>query len=235
MEQSILERSGTVSVSDRIIPWVYWSPADSLPATLVLIGHGASGDKYENYVVALGRSLAKRGVASVAIDGPIHGGRRSKDSTTMPFFDFAALWSSDGTLTDSMIEDWQAVLNLFLRDGSVSPTAAVGYWGLSMGTILGLPLVAAEPRIMACVLGLMGATGPTKERIVTDAQAIRIPTMFLVQWNDQLFHRRDAFELFDLIASSDKTLIATPGNHGGVTGETFKRSAEFLINRLTKS
>jgi alpha-beta hydrolase superfamily lysophospholipase len=235
MEQSIIERTGTVSVSDRLVPWVSWSPAGPPPETLVLIGHGASGDKYENYVVALGHSLAKRGVASVAIDGPIHGGRRSGDSATMPFFDFAARWSSDATLTDCMIDDWRTVLDLFLRDGSVSPTAAVGYWGLSMGTILGLPLVAAEPRITACVLGLMGATGPTKERIVNDAQAMRIPTMFLVQWDDQLFHRRDAFELFNLIASSDKILIATPGNHGAVTGETFKRSAEFLINRLTKS
>ena len=153
----------------------------------------------------------------------------------MPFFDFAARWSSDDDLTDNMIEDWRAVLDDFLSDGLVSPTAQLGYWGLSMGTILGLPLVAAEPRITACVLGLMGNTGPTQDRLATDARTIQIPTMFLVQWNDQLFHRRDAFELFDLIGSTDKTLIATPGNHGDVTPETFRRSAEFLMNRLAKS
>lgn len=235
MEQSIVERTGALSVAGRHVPWAAWLPAGPPPDTLVLIGHGASGDKHEGYVVALGRSLAARGAACVAIDGPIHGERRERGATTMPFFDFAARWSSDSDLTDSMIEDWRTVLDHFLSDGSVNPKAAVGYWGLSMGTILGLPLVAAEPRISACVLGLMGNTGPTKDRIASDARTLQIPTMFLVQWNDQLFHRRDAFELFDLISSSDKTLIATPGNHGDVTPETFRRSAEFLMNRLAKS
>ncbi|CAB4866288.1 unannotated protein [freshwater metagenome] len=235
MEQSIVERTGVISVAGRNVPWAAWLPAGPPPDTLVLIGHGASGDKHEGYVVALGRSLAARGAACVAIDGPIHGERRDGGATTMPFFDFAARWSSDANLTDSMIEDWRTVLDHFLSDGSVNPKAQVGYWGLSMGTILGLPLVAAEPRITACVLGLMGNTGPTKDRIASDARTLQIPTMFLVQWNDQLFHRRDAFELFDLIGSSDKTLIATPGNHGDVTPETFRRSAEFLMNRLAKS
>jgi pimeloyl-ACP methyl ester carboxylesterase len=235
MEQSIVESSGTIAVAERVVPWVAWIPDGPPPDTLVLIGHGASGDKRESYVVALGRSLASRGALCVAIDGPIHGDRRSKGATSSPFLDFAARWSSDANLTDSMIEDWRAVLDHFLTTGSVNPAAQVGYWGLSMGTILGLPLVAAEPRITACVLGLMGNTGPTKDRIALDAQTLQIPTMFLVQWNDQLFHRRDVFELFDLIASSDKTLIATPGNHGDVTPETFRRSAEFLMNRLAKS
>ena len=235
MAQSIVESTGSITVAGRIVPWAAWIPTGPPPEKLILIGHGVSGDKHESYVVALGESLAARGATCVAIDGPIHGERRTRNTASLPFLDFAARWSSDDDLTDNMIEDWRAVLDHFLSDGSVNPAAQVGYWGLSMGTILGLPLVAAEPRITACVLGLMGNTGPTQGRIASDARTLQIPTMFLVQWNDQLFHRRDAFELFDLIGSRDKTLIATPGNHGDVTPETFRRSAEFLLNRLAKS
>jgi hypothetical protein len=104
-----------------------------------------------------------------------------------------------------------------------------------MGTILGLPFVASERRIAACVLGLMGLTGPTRERIAADASTIMIPTMFLVQWDDELFARDDAFSLFDRLGASDKQLIATPGRHGEVTNENFHRSGEFLADRLGKS
>lgn len=232
MARELLERNGILHVQGRAVPWVLWLPDGEPAQNLVLIGHGASGDKRESYVVALARMLAARGVASLAIDGPVHGERRAPATTSLPFFDFAAAWSSNDQLTDEMIVDWRAALDMVLESSYVEPEAAVGYWGLSMGTILGLPFVVSEPRIKACVLGLMGSTGPTKDRIVHDAQGVTIPTLFLVQWDDQLFHRRDTLDLFGQLAPTDKTLIATPGNHGDVTAESFQRSAEFLINRL---
>lgn len=235
MARELQEQHGILQVEGRVVPWVLWLP-DAEPArALVLIGHGASGDKRESYVVALARMLAAKGVASLAIDGPVHGERRDPSSTSLPFFDFAAQWSSNEQLTDEMITDWRTALDMVLNSGYLQHDAVVGYWGLSMGTILGLPFVVTEPRIRACVLGLMGSTGPTKDRIVHDAQRLEIPTLFLIQWDDQLFHRRDALDLFGQLAPADKTLIATPGNHGDVTAESFQRSAEFLINRLSVS
>ena len=135
-------------------------------------------------------------------------------------------------MTDAMINDGRRTLDATLASGLVARDAVVGYWGLSMGTILGLPLVAAESRIRACVLGLMGLTGPTKDRIAHDAAQIDIPTMFLMQWDDQLFHRPDVLSLFGELGSTDKVLVATPGNHGDVTPENYQGSADFLLKRL---
>jgi hypothetical protein len=108
----------------------------------------------------------------------------------------------------------------------------LGWWGLSMGTIIGLPLVAAEPRIGAAVLGLMGLTGPTRDRIAADAPRVSCPVLFLSQWHDELFPRESSVELFDLIGAADKRLLAHVGRHGEVPAEAFEASERFLVDRL---
>jgi hypothetical protein len=111
-----------------------------------------------------------RSTAIAAVDGSF--------STALAMLDFAQQWSSNPALTDEMVDDWRVVLDTVLALEEFDGDLPVGYWGLSMGTILGLPLVAAEARITACVLGLMGATGPTKDRIVADAARVSVPTLF---------------------------------------------------------
>jgi len=108
----------------------------------------------------------------------------------------------------------------------------VGYWGLSMGTLLGLPLVAAEERISAAVLGLAGITGPTMDRLARDAASVQCPVLFVAQWDDELFSRDTVLALFDALGTRDKQLHATPGSHAGVTPETFALTARFLATRL---
>lgn len=220
----------------RTIPGALWTPSTppAGPLPLVLIGHGASGSRYQDYVRSLGRSLARDfALAAAAIDGPVHGARRDDGGDGQrSFLDFAAAWSSDASLTDEMVADWQAALEALLAlDGLGGP---VGYWGLSMGTILGLPLVAAEKRIEAAVLGLMGMTGPTLERIRADAPRVSCPVLFIVQWSDELFPRQSCFELFEALGTADKTLHANPGGHGAVPSHEFSASARFLARRLAK-
>ena len=234
----IRHREFVVDGASHPIPGALWTPVTE-PATadggspLVLIGHGASGDKYQDYVRSLGRRLARDfGVAAAAIDGPVHGGRREDGGLDgqRAFLDFATLWSSDDGMTDRMVDDWRRSLDALLELPGIS--GPVGYWGLSMGTILGLPYVAAEPRVSVAVLGLMGVTGPTADRIRADAAAIERPVLYLVQWSDELFPRDTAFELFDLLASTDKTLHANPGSHGAVPDHEFAASARYLVRHL---
>ncbi len=231
----VTERRFDVGRADRTIPGVLWTPEAVAPGVpLVLLGHGGLAHKRQGYIVALARRLARHhGVAAVAIDGPVHGDRRADggaDSVAVGQ-DFARTWRGDASMTDEMVADWRAVLDE-LHAAEVLGTGPVGWWGLSMGTILGLPVVAAEPRISVAVLGLMGITGPTKERLRTDAAAVQCPVLFLVQWDDELFERERALDLFSALGTVDKRLHANPGGHVEVPVEEFRASVEFLAARL---
>lgn len=225
---------GSIVGSGGPIPLAIWSPLAQDATHLILAGHGGSTNKLEPYIASLATGLVRRhGCCVIAIDGPVHGDRApSGVEPSLVGLEFARAWSSDAHLTDSMVRDWRETIDAAFSEGLVPAAATVGYWGLSMGTIFGLPLVAAEPRITAAVLGLMGVTGPTQERIRTDAAAVRVPTMFLTQWDDELVKLDEALALFGAIAATDKTLIVTPGKHVEVTAENFRRSSYFLADRL---
>jgi hypothetical protein len=97
-----------------------------------------------------------------------------------------------------------------------------------MGCGLGVPLIAAEPRIRAAVLGLLGAHG-----LAEDAARIIVPVQFLVQWDDQLVPRDQSLALFDSLASAQKTLHANPGKHGDVPSFEVDSSLRFFARHLS--
>ena len=233
--KGVHERRFDIVRDGRTVPAMLWTPeAHAGACPLVLVGHGAAQTKTDQYVVALARILARHhGFAACAIDGPVHGDRRSDGTTdgSVMFLEFGQLWSEDETLTDEMVADWRAVLSSVQALPEIGD-GPVGYWGLSMGTILGLPLVVAEPRISVGVLGLMGLTGPTKARIEADAKALSCPVLFLVQWDDTLFRRDKCFDLFDAIGTKDKRLHANPGAHSAVPPQEFRDTARFLADHL---
>jgi dienelactone hydrolase len=232
----VRQRQFGVERAGRSIPGLLWTPTgedDGRP--LVLIGHGAGGSKRQDYVVALARRLVRhRRFAVAAIDGPTHGDRRA-DGPAGPglaFLEFSQMWAGDPTMTDAMVEDWRSVLDELSELAEVG-AGPVGYWGLSMGTILGLPLVAAEPRVGVAVLGLMGLTGPTRERIAKDAPAVTCPVLYLVQRGDEIFPLASALDLFDALGATDKRLHLQLGRHGDVPGEEFEASDAFLARHLS--
>jgi dienelactone hydrolase len=233
--KGVRERDFVVRRRDRRIPGVLWTAADDdRPRPVVMLGHGASGSKREDYIVALARGLVRhQGLSAFAIDGPVHGDRRTDGGSVagLPFADFAQRWSADPGLIDDMVGDWRAALD----DVQALPEVTggpCGYWGLSMGTIFGLPVVAAEPRVAVAVLGLMGIAGPTKDRFAADAPAVACPLLFLVQWHDELFPRDLAFALFEALGSTDKRMHVSPGMHAEVPAEEFAASAKILNAHL---
>ena len=107
-----------------------------------------------------------------------------------------------------------------------------------MGTMFGVPLVAAEPRVAVAVLGLMGIrddSGPFGERFLLDAPQVRCPVLYLQQWDDELFPVESSNRLFGLIASEDKRLHAHPGRHAAVPPEEFTHSETFLARHLLEA
>lgn len=231
----VRDRGFVLEVDGRTVPGVLWSPAGATgPRPLVLLGHGATRHKRIDYQLALARILVStHGFAVAAIDGPGHGDRRAPghDDDIALFGAFLAEWSRPGT-TDDMVADWRAALAA-LRQLEEVGDGPVGYWGLSMGTIYGVPLAAAEPRIQVAVFGLMGLVGPTKDRMAADAPAVTCPALFVQQWDDALIPREHVFELFDALGSGDKRLHAHPGDHAAVPAEELLFSARFLARHLS--
>jgi predicted esterase len=102
----------------------------------------------------------------------------------------------------------------------------VGFWGLSQGARVGLPLLAAEPRITAAVLGL--ADGP-----LASAPLVSAPVLFYVQSDDEMVQPDACRALFDALGSGDKTLVENPGGHLDLPRTTADESASWLDRKLS--
>ena len=104
----------------------------------------------------------------------------------------------------------------------------MGYWGVSLGTAIGLPLVAAEARIGAAVFGCLG------DQALTEAAArVTVPVEFLLQWDDTLVPRESGLALFDALASPQKTLHANSGDHMAVPRFELDSSERFFLRHLS--
>jgi dienelactone hydrolase len=174
---------------------------------------------------------ARHAFAVAAIDGPIHGARRGAPlSGPAMQAEFLALWPKDDRI-DDMVEDWRGVLDALCATGDVEPSA-IGWYGVSMGTAYGLPLVAAERRIRAAVLGMWGLDFVNSERLGMAARNVECPVLFQQKWSDQLFGREGQLRLFDCLKTENKWLKIYPGAHLPVSGEQADDVEQFLATRL---
>ena len=241
VSMGVSERPFYATRGDEKIPGIVWEPEGSagrLP--LVLLGHGGKSEKRNVASLAIARRLVRRhGIAVCAIDAIDHGERGpivdTGDGPPQP--EYIELWKRPDTF-DRMSADWATTLDDVLASGRFDP-ARIGYWGLSMGTVLGLPFVASEPRISAAVLGACGFIGGTAarggfaSRLRVDAPNVTCPVLFMVQWDDEIFDRAGALELFDAIGSRDKRMHVHPGKHGDFPQEATDATREFLAARLS--
>ncbi|MGH2684440.1 MAG: dienelactone hydrolase family protein [Actinomycetota bacterium] len=196
-------------------------------APLVLLGHGGGASRSVPVVVGTARRFVRHnGLAVAAIDAPLHGDRGTETFKTVP--ELMARMGSRETIQQA-VSEWRATLDALLEvDGIID---RVGYWGLSMGTHLGVPVVAAEERIQTAVLGLFGAIGGGRQRAA--AAGVTCPVMFLVQLDDEVVDPGGAIELFQLLGSKDKRLHAHPGLHSAVPLEEIEENGAFLKRHLT--
>src|ERR1700677_5084687 len=156
------------------IPGVLWTPDDDRgPRPLILMGHGGGQHKQAPGIVARARRLAAAGENAAAAVVAMH-----------------------DLLAGQAGAEWQAVLTAVQQLGQVGAGPA-GYWGISMGCGLGVPFVAAEPRVRAAVLGLLGPAG-----LAQAAARITVPVQFLAQWDDVLVPRAESLALFEAFSSA---------------------------------
>jgi hypothetical protein len=75
------------------------------------------------------------------------------------------IWANTGIcynahLADLAVPKWQATLDALQELPEIGATGPVGYFGLNMGTAIGVPLVAIEPRITAARSSLWSGSRP---------------------------------------------------------------------------
>ena len=221
------------------IPGVLFTPEGATGhRPLILMGHGGGQHKRAPGVLAGARLFASKGdFAVAAIDAPCHGDRPKSEQFVRFVGDMRTRMTAGedpgelvaamhDLLSEQAVADWRAVLTAVRGLGHVGDGPA-GYWGVSMGCGLGVPLLAAEPRIGAAVLGLLGVRG-----LAEAAARVTVPVRFLLQWDDTRVPRQQALDLFDALGSADKTLHANPGDHGGIPAFETEDALRFFARHL---
>ena len=226
-EGGVIRRSFELSVDGQTVPGVIWSPeAARGPRPLVLMGHGGSQHKKTAGIVSRARAYARKfGYATLAIDAPGHGDRISREEAVALGREVGARVRGEtaapmdsermrqmGQRSLKAVPEWKAALDAVQTLDFVGAGGPVGYWGVSMGTAIGVPFVAVEPRITAAVFGLAGLREGARE-FEAAAKAITIPVQFVFQWEDAVAPREAGIALFNAFGSTEKTMHINPGGH----------------------
>ena len=221
------------------IPGVLWTPEGAAGTRpLILMGHGGGQHKKAPGIVARARRFVSEcGFAVAAVDVPSHGDRPKDEEYNRIVTENRArvdagaelaplIASFQALVARQTVPEWQAVLDAVQELGHVG-AGPVGYWGVSLGCGLGVPFVAAEPRVRAAVLGLGGALASAEI-----AARITVPVEFLVQWDDERVPRAQSLALFDAFGSAEKTLHANPGKHADLPSFETDSSLRFFARQL---
>jgi dienelactone hydrolase len=215
-------------VDGETVPGMHWLPVSATGAhATVCIGHGGFQHKLYGNVPELAIQLVQNlGVGVVALDAPLHGDRQADPEAAEEAR--AALVRSasrpggrrqvDPEILAGMAErarkhviEWRALLDALQQDARWAD-GPFGWWGVSMGTSHGIPLVAGDERFRAAVFGL-NALAPGNEEMAAQAKSITIPILFLNQSDDELMTRDAALALWDAFGSTEKTMHINPGGH----------------------
>ena len=237
MAEIVDERDFAIQVEGRTVPGVAWIPSNMpAPCPVVLIGHGGTfggtGHKRAEGQVRLARLLSERhGVAAAAIDMPGAGDRpeaaaEAKRREGMSIEDaLRDLWTEQ-SIRDT-VADWKGAIGHLQGELGLGD-APIGYWGLSGGTMFGLPLVACEPRITVAVLGLNGAV----PMMMQHAPNVRCRVLYIHNLDDQFGPTETGLELFGALGTTDKRFHAFPGGHGNIPLDEVEYCAFFLADAL---
>ena len=171
MDAGVIQHDFNVDVAGEAVPCVIWTPSPDIEIrALLAMGHGGSRHKKAQEIRNRAIHYAKDyGWASLAIDAPNHGDRISCKEAEGERLKVQARVRGDAdapsmnpedkiryldTLAAQAVPEWQATLNATLGLEMFGDLEAIGYWGVSMGTWIGVPLLAAETRFRCAVLGL---------------------------------------------------------------------------------
>ena len=200
-------RLATIELAGARVPSIMLLPEAPAPVPAALLLHGYSSSK-ERLSSTMGRALAVRGIASLAIDLPLHGTRDD------------AMVDEARTNPLGLLQHWKMALaearhavDWIAANDAINPLklATAGY---SLGSYVALQTAVADPRVK-CVVVAAGGDLPVTPwtgllRMVSDplasARSLKgRPLLMLHGVNDRTIRREQAQRLYDA-ASEPKEL-----------------------------
>ena len=228
LENDVTQIEFSVEVAGEAVPCVIWKPSASIESrTLIAMGHGGSQHKQSSSIRDLAiRYATSFGWTSLAIDAPKHGDRitreqaqaerlktelRLQGDVNTPALSAAEKIAFLDALAAQAVPEWQAALDTTLA-WFAPAVDSIGYWGVSQGTWIGVPLLAEEKRFKCAVFGL-SQLHPDHAAFRRAAQRITVPLRFAFQWDDPIRSRDYGIALFNAFGSSDKSMHINLGGH----------------------
>jgi alpha-beta hydrolase superfamily lysophospholipase len=206
---------------------------------IVVMGHGADGDRSARYIEVSGKSFTRHGTAVVAMDAPRHGERLDDpELDTLP------------GLGPELLEQWVRDHRRLLDEVTARwPNTPIGFAGFSMGGLFGVPLMAVDDRIGAGGIVVAGSTRvsyaprvdltPHQLAVLelTDpavhAPLVDRPVLLLCAEDDEIVSVESVRALAEAFAGPSQ-MIVLPGTHTvwGRAAEWFRSIDRFFIDTL---
>jgi len=156
--------------ADQKLPFLFVLPAGDGPFPIVVFQHGLEGTRYD--VVKIAADLAKAGLASIALDAPLHGDHpvRIPGTPSGTGFFSADVFAVRDNLREAALDQFQLtrfareVLNGFVSqqlgrtpaEPALLDADRIGYLGVSLGGIIGAMSAAVNPDLDRVALVVAG-------------------------------------------------------------------------------
>ena len=214
--------------AERVPALMYLPSEPPGPLPLVFIQHPATSSKDDYFVTEPARGWARRGWACVGLDAPLHGDRERHDPMAL----LRDRSRFAGAVTQFAAE-LSAAVDLLAGQYPVD-LSRLGYVGYSLGSMLGLPAVAADGRFRAAAFCLVGegalagaAAGPDGHLDGLKRVAVRL----VGKTSDELIPRAQTEALYESLPGV-KDLVWLPGGHFEIGPDVINAAGDWLREHL---
>ncbi|MCC6386082.1 MAG: hypothetical protein IT302_01725 [Dehalococcoidia bacterium] len=200
--------------------------AEHLP--LVLIQHPGMSSKDDYFVRDVAIAWAKRGWACAGIDAPLHGDRDTHDP--MSLFRYRERYPE---IAACFAREISATIDQLAANFPID-TARLGYVGYSLGSMLGVPAVAADGRFRVaafCLVGEGGLAGSVSEPDAPVRTMTGVAVRVVAKLSDELISRA-ATEALYAAFPGEKDIVWLPGGHYEIGPDVIKAAGDWLKAHL---
>jgi len=217
------------TVAGERVPGLLFVPPGEGPWPLVLVQHPATSSKDDYFVrdVAL-QWAGAHGWACCGLDAPLHGERDEHDpmSVLRDRSRFTALASQFAGEVDAVVDALAARYPL--------DTTRMGFVGYSLGSMLGIPAVAASGRFKAaafCLVGDGGMLGSAADEDSPVRRLGKVAVRIVAKLSDEFFSKESTESLYAALPG-EKDVVWLPGGHFEIGPDVIRAAEAWLRERL---